>query len=50
MLTETFWNGAMDREWVFNPLEARVASAPTQQLLCFAQSYVSPGASLVAQG
>ena len=35
MLTETLWNGAMDREWVFNPLKARVASVPTQQLLQF---------------
>ena len=35
MLTETLWNGAMDREWVFNPLKARVASVPTQQLLRF---------------
>ena len=37
MLTETLWNRAMDREWVFNPLEARVASAPAQLLvLCSA--------------
>lgn len=37
MLTETLWNGATDREWVFNPLEAGVVSAPTQlPVLCSA--------------
>lgn len=31
MLTETLWNGAMEREWAFNPLRAGAASAPSQR-------------------
>lgn len=30
MLTETFWNRAMEESGFFNPLEAGVASAPIQ--------------------
>lgn len=40
MLTETLWNGAMEREWAFNPLKAGVASAPTQR----AAEAAAPGA------